>query len=169
MSGRLLLRPWAASDAGPLIESFRDPELVRWTAFHVPDAAAAAAWLAVQREGWAAGTRFSLVVEEMGDDGTPLLVGNVALKAARFPDGVGEVGFWTAPWARGRGVAPAAVIALSSWAFETFPLTHLELRHHLANTASCRVALRAGFDEFSEHREGDETGHVHVLKQGSRA
>jgi RimJ/RimL family protein N-acetyltransferase len=64
-------------------------------------------------------------------------------------------------------VAPAAVIALSQWAFATFPLQRLELRHHSLNPASCRVAVKAGYTEFTELREGDQTGHVHSRSQES--
>jgi len=33
-------------------------------------------------------------------------------------DAKAEVGYWVAPWARGRGVAAAAVEAATGWAFE---------------------------------------------------
>lgn len=158
----LRLRPWEAADAVPLIEAYRDPELLRWTHFHVDGPAAADEWLAYQRRGWAAGERFSLVVEEVGETGA-VFVGNVALKTARLAQGVSEVGYWTAPWARGRGVASAAVIALSRWAFATFELERLELRHQLDNEASCRVAVRAGFRARTTVGQGSEVGHVHSL------
>lgn len=159
---RLQLRPWEDTDAAPLIAAYRDPELLRWTHFHVDDAADAAEWLAYQRRGWDAGERFSLVVEEVSG-AEPVFAGNVALKTKRLPEGVSEIGYWTAPWARGRGVASAAVIALSRWAFATFEVERLELRHVLANQASCRVAARAGFRTCSEVRESSEVGHVHTL------
>ncbi|MEU5935544.1 GNAT family protein [Micromonospora sp. NPDC047187] len=57
-----------------------------------------------------------------------------------------EVGYWTASWARGRGVAPRAVLALSRWAFDRFPeVARLDLLHQVDNVASCRVAQKCGF------------------------
>jgi RimJ/RimL family protein N-acetyltransferase len=159
---KLQLRPWLDADVGPLIAAYRDPELLRWTRFHVTDADSAAEWLESQRRGWAAGERFSLVVEDVSGPET-LFLGNVALKTGRLPDGLAEVGYWTAPWARRRGVASVAVTALSQWAFATFALHRLELRHLVANEASCRVATRAGFSLAAELHEDGEDGHVHAL------
>ncbi|MFC9954149.1 GNAT family N-acetyltransferase, partial [Streptomyces prasinus] len=50
----------------------------------------------------------------------------------------------------GRGVAPRALGALADWAFTAFAhegLTRLELLHQVDNTASCRVAEKAGFTQ----------------------
>jgi [ribosomal protein S5]-alanine N-acetyltransferase len=49
-----------------------------------------------------------------------------------------------APAARGKGVAPRAVDAMASWAFEA-GFYRLALAHSTVNTASCRVAEKAGF------------------------
>src|SRR5207247_8783061 len=56
-----------------------------------------------------------------------------------------EIGFWTAPWARGRGVAVAATRAVASWAFAYFGLDRLTWLAELGNHASRLVARRAGF------------------------
>ena len=56
----------------------------------------------------------------------------------------GEIGYWTAPWARGRGVATRAATALSDAAFAA-GLSRVELLAEMENPASQRVALRAGF------------------------
>lgn len=57
----------------------------------------------------------------------------------------GMIGYWTAPWARGQGVAPDAVAAISRWTFDAVGLHRLELSHAVENIASCRVAVKAGF------------------------
>ncbi|HEY3563086.1 MAG TPA: GNAT family N-acetyltransferase [Kribbella sp.] len=60
-------------------------------------------------------------------------------------DGTAEVGYWTAPAARGRGIAPAAVRAICRWAFEERGLDLIEWRAEIGNFASRRVAEKAGF------------------------
>ena len=60
-------------------------------------------------------------------------------------DGVGEIGYWVAPWARRRGVAGAALGLLSGWAIGHLGLERLQLKADLRNEASQAVAIRAGF------------------------
>ena len=60
--------------------------------------------------------------------------------------GVGAVGYWTARWARNRGVATQALEMMSEWAINTLGLTTLDLVTLLGNMASERVAQKAGFD-----------------------
>jgi len=55
-----------------------------------------------------------------------------------------ELGYWVGPWARRRGVATAAVRALSADAFRT-GTARLEVLTHWENAASQRVAMAAGF------------------------
>ena len=59
--------------------------------------------------------------------------------------GGSDVGYWVAPWARGRGIATRALRLVCAWAFDTSPVGSLELETHPENTASRRVAERAGF------------------------
>lgn len=83
-----------------------------------------------------------------GEPGTSRLVANVVLKRADPRGRFAEVGYWTAAYARGRGVAPRALEALTGWAFGTFAadgLERLELLHQVDNPASCRVAEKAGY------------------------
>jgi hypothetical protein len=71
--------------------------------------------------------------------------------------------------ARGHGIAPAAVRAVTDWVFDTFARTSLRqvmLVHDVGNPASCRVADKAGypFRELSlanpPHWFTD--GHIHL-------
>jgi RimJ/RimL family protein N-acetyltransferase len=55
-----------------------------------------------------------------------------------------EIGYWIGPWARGQGLAAAAVRALAEHAFRT-GMARIELLTHRENTASQRVALATGF------------------------
>lgn len=136
-------------DVSSLVEAYRDPVLRRWTGSAVEDHADAVRWVREQERGWAAGERYGFAVLETRSSGDGSLVGNVVLKDVAPGGPSAEVGYWTAAHARGRGVAPRALEALTSWAFDTFGaggLGRLELLHQVDNAASCRVAKKSGYD-----------------------
>ncbi|MFJ4096545.1 GNAT family N-acetyltransferase [Kitasatospora sp. NPDC089913] len=145
----LLLRPWRNEDAPALVEVYRDPVLRRWTTSVVDDEADALRWVGTQQEAWAAGHRFAFAVLEAlpgAEPGPPL--GNLVLKRVSPGGHTAEVGYWTSAPARGRGIAPRALEALTGWAFDTLGptgLQRLELLHQVDNTASCRVAEKSRY------------------------
>ena len=146
----LVLRPWRMDDVAPLVEVCRDPVLRRWTSHVVESDADGARWVETQQRGWAAGNRFGFAVLEAqtGPD-REQLVGNVVLKDVAAGKPTAEVGYWTAAHARGRGVATRALEVLSDWALRTFEadgLECLQLLHQVDNLASCRVAVKSGYD-----------------------
>ncbi|MDX2592012.1 GNAT family N-acetyltransferase [Streptomyces sp. WI03-4A] len=145
----LVLRPWCTEDAAALVEVSRDPALRRWTSLAVENEADALRWVRGQERGWAAGDRFSFAVVEK-QPGLPdgRLMGHVVLKEVALGKPSAEVGYWTAAHARGRGVAPRALQALTTWAFDGLragTLEHLELLHQAGNAASCRVADKSRY------------------------
>jgi RimJ/RimL family protein N-acetyltransferase len=172
----LFLRPWNADDVEPLVEVYRDPTLRRWTSLHVESTEDAVRWLDVQKRGWETGARLSFAVhEDQSDTGESRLAGNMALKRADPHSGSAEVGYWTAPHARGRGVAPRALEALTVWAFDTFAvegLERLELLHQVDNHASCRVAEKARYQFHqvlpAQPPSFPRDGHVHIRQAGTR-
>ncbi|WP_329183483.1 GNAT family protein [Actinacidiphila glaucinigra] len=66
---------------------------------------------------------------------------------------------WVSPWARGRGIAAEATRALATWLLADQGFQRLELRAATGNTASQRVAAKAGL-----RREGvlRDAGFVHT-------
>lgn len=168
-AGPLLLRPWRAEDVPALLEAYDDPVMRQWVRLPVSTPEEAARWLESQDEGWRSGTRFSFAVIDTGRGGE--LVGNLALKRPDPDAERAEVGYWTAARARGRGVAPRALEALTAWAFTSFAdegLVRLELLHQVDNVASCRVAEKAGY-AFAEllsalPPEFPLEGHLHVRR-----
>lgn len=77
-------------------------------------------------------------------------LGNIAL----HHDGrAGEVSYWVAAGARGRGVAARALALFSAWSFQAVGLEELWLRTYRENVASQRAALRAGYQRAPE-RDG---------------
>jgi RimJ/RimL family protein N-acetyltransferase len=62
----------------------------------------------------------------------------------------GEIGYWVAREARGRGVATRAVRLVRDWAAAELGLTTIEIEVHEDNLASQAVARAAGFVEDDE-------------------
>lgn len=170
----LLLRPWRPADAAELVELYRDESLRRWTSRAIDDVAGARRWVGENQRGWAAGDRCTFAVVEPGAAGQPdRLLGHIALNEVRPGGASAMVGYWTAAHARGRGVAPRALLALTDWAFTTFAdqgLTRLELLHQEDNTASCRVADKCGYELAGLLPPAPpaypRTGHLHVRSRG---
>lgn len=164
-AGQLTLRPWEEGDAAALLVAHRDPVLLRRLVTPLRTGAEAVDWLRECAEGWASGTRCSFAVWE-----GVALAGCVVLKSGgRRAEDTAEVGYWTAAPARGRGVAPRAVEAVTAWALaapRAVPLARIELLHDLDNAASCRVAVKCGFRmeaELPPHPpKWPEPGHLHV-------
>ncbi|MET9438384.1 GNAT family N-acetyltransferase [Streptomyces sp. NPDC006551] len=146
----LVLRPWRMQDVPALVEAYRDPALRHWTSSSVENDADAVRWVRAQQRGWAVGDRFGFAVLEAQPDSTHgQLVGNVVLKEVASGKPSAGVGYWTAAHARGRGVAPRALEALTGWAFDTLGvggLKRLELLHQVDNSASCRVAQKSRYE-----------------------
>ncbi|MER7169239.1 GNAT family protein [Micromonospora sp. NPDC000207] len=80
----------------------------------------------------------------MTRDGGEVL-GRIALNGMNLDDGVAGCSYWVLPAARGAGVAPRALTALSTWALGEAGFHRLHLDHSTRNHNSCRVALKAGF------------------------
>jgi RimJ/RimL family protein N-acetyltransferase len=140
----LVLRPWRQDDVPALVQACRDPEIQRWTL--VPDGYTeqlGREFVAYTDQAREAGTSVELAVTGAGDGE---LLGSVGLVDIALDHERADIGYWTAPHARGRGVASGAVRLLSGWAFDTLPVTRLQLMPFAANEASQRVAERAGYE-----------------------
>ncbi|MGW8330084.1 GNAT family N-acetyltransferase [Streptomyces sp. NPDC055897] len=102
-----------------------------------------------------------------------IVLGNISLRwtEATGPE-LAEVGYWVMAHARGQGVAPRAVEALSTWAFEAFAsdgLRRIQLIHQVDNLASCRVAAKTGY-RFERILPAEppypRDGHLHLREAG---
>jgi RimJ/RimL family protein N-acetyltransferase len=162
--GDLRLRSWSVDDSDAVLAAMQDPEVRIWNGFEgdlsLEDVGV---WL-TRRMNWSSGDHASwAVVEAAGDQ----LVGSVSLHHIDADQGDAEIGYWTAPAARGRGVASAVVDAVCRWAFETLPIDRIELCHAVENEASGRVAEKAGFQQEGRLRKsfryGDGVKHDELL------
>jgi RimJ/RimL family protein N-acetyltransferase len=143
-AGRLHLRPFAERDIDAVYACCQDPDIQRWTTVPVPyDHAHAQGYVeANTADGWRAGTGHALAVVDSVSDA---LLASIGLAPIHGEEGVAEVGYWTAPDARGKGVATQATQIVARWACAELGLGRLEWLAEVGNTASRRVAEKAGF------------------------
>jgi RimJ/RimL family protein N-acetyltransferase len=153
---RLVLRPYRLEDAAAVHRACQDPDILRWiSALPLPytdDAAREWAGVTAPRdraEGRALPTVVEVGGEFMGACGIHFVPGRLGP----------EIGYWTAPWARGRGYAAEAACGLADWGLRLgAPRVHLYA--DVRNTASQAVARRAGFTQEGvvrsclEYRDG---------------
>ncbi|GAB3799450.1 GNAT family N-acetyltransferase [Micromonospora zhanjiangensis] len=142
--GDLLLRPWRSGDADAVHRACQDPAIQRWTSVpspYLPEHATGFV-TGIAPAAWAAGTGAPFAV---CDAGTGELLGSCGLVSIDRALDSAEVGYWTAPWARGRGVAVRATRAVARWAFDQLGMRRIVWQAEVGNHASRLVALRAGF------------------------
>jgi RimJ/RimL family protein N-acetyltransferase len=185
----LRVRPWLAADMPDLLAAMAREYPARGLWSH-PDVDVpgpqpwtgprneeeATLWLCGQDRGWEGGDWLTFAVLDAAQN---TVVGHVALKNRDGGEvGIGErgeIGFWTAADARGRGIAPAAVRAVTDWAFSSFGAERLPgimLVHDVDNPAPCRVAVKSGypFHELSPAHPPYwfTDGHIHLGEATAR-
>lgn len=170
--GELVLRPWLRRDAPEVYLAFQDPAIQRWHARTAESVAEAQDWVEVWSRTWGVGTDANWAV---ADGRTGHIVGRASLRSMLPAQGSAEIAYWVMPSARGRGIAPRAVAALTAWAFDEIGFHRLELRHSVHNPQSCRVAIKSGFAlegvnrSATLHADGWHDMHMHARVSGDGA
>jgi RimJ/RimL family protein N-acetyltransferase len=157
--GTILLRPFVPDDVAPVASACRDPEMVRFIP-GFPDPYTdddARAYIALSSDRLRDGRGYPFAIVDVAADE---LVGAIDLRAP--DDGTSDVGYWVAPWARGRGVATRALALVSRWALAELEVERLWLTTAPDNLASQRVAEKCGFT-----REGVLRAHLR-FREGRR-
>jgi RimJ/RimL family protein N-acetyltransferase len=151
IAGDLLIRTWQPDDAEAVHRACQDPDIQRWTMVPSPYSRIEAERFVGEfaPEAWAARTGAPLGVFDLASGA---LLGSHGLGSINRSRNSAELGYWTAPWARGRGVALAATRAVATWAFTQLRLDRLTWSAEIGNQASRLVALRAGFHVDGEQR-----------------
>jgi RimJ/RimL family protein N-acetyltransferase len=139
----LLVRPWRAEDADAVYRACQDPEIQRWTGVPVPYEMAHAVGFVttLTQVRWAdrSGATFGVFDAASGE-----LLGSVGLVNVNLAGKVAEIGYWTAPGGRSRGVATRAGRAVATFATDLLGIERLIWRADVGNHASRLVALRIG-------------------------
>ena len=181
----LCLRPWLLADMPGLLAATAEEYPNNGLGSH-PDlnylfqhrrsgprnAVEAERWLSGQGRGWDHGDWLTFAVTDASQGKA---VGHVGLwnrDGGQVGLGEqGEIGYWMAADFRGRGIAPAAVRAVTGWAFDHFGadgLPCIMLVHDLDNPASCRVAAKSGYPFERLSRANPPLwftdGHIHVAE-----
>jgi len=138
LTPRLTLRPPCAADAAAIVRELGKFDVSRWTGRvpHPYGPADAEAFLAHCRELPAR----ALVLAVTRDDA---LIGVIGVEH-------GELGYWLAESAWGRGYGKEAAQAIVDHAFDVLGLEELVASYHLGNAASRRILLGLGFVETGE-------------------
>ncbi|MGX6601967.1 GNAT family N-acetyltransferase [Micromonosporaceae bacterium Da 78-11] len=144
------LRAYRPDDAGAVAAGYDDPLSHRFLPVPSPYTRKHAEQFVT--EGVAAVLADGGVACAIVDPHTDELLGGIGLDRVSRARGQAEIGYWVGPWARHRGVATAAVRALSTHAFGT-GLRRLELLTHGENPVSQRVAFAAGYQREGVRRE----------------
>ncbi|GAA1020457.1 hypothetical protein Aple_088840 [Acrocarpospora pleiomorpha] len=141
-AGPVNLRPPVDADMDAVARACADPEIARFIPLiPVPYTRADALFWKnkLAEHAWAEdGADFV-----MADPATDEPQGVIGVKP---PDRFGnvEVGYWVAPWARGKGIATAATRAVSAWRFAQ-GAQRLDLLADIENLGSQKVAMASGF------------------------
>lgn len=136
------LRAFVEADEPDLVAAFADAAIATWN----PGPPEGARAYLAERNDWSGDTHASWAVAAPATGSEPgRLLGSVSLHKIDHGQGDGEVGYWVAPWARGRGVGAAAAAAAADYGFARLGLHRVHLFHAVENQASCLVATRAGF------------------------
>lgn len=134
--GAVLLRPLTPDDVPAITAHCQDPEIPRWTLVPSP-------YERRHAEEFLASGEWALAVC-LASDGDSLL-GCIGVPRVDEAAATAEVGYWIAAAARGRGLAPAALRLVTAWLVQHAGFRRVELSIFPGNSASERVAAKAGF------------------------
>jgi len=154
--GPVVLREFSAADL-PMVQEMSADPYVPLIGTLPPNASPqeALAYIDRQRGRLAEGAGFSFVIAEAG---TGRGVGGIGLWLAGLDQGRATAGYSVLPIARRRGLAAAALTALTSFAWTIPQLHRIELYIEPWNVGSVRTAERAGFEREGLLRSHQEIG-----------
>ncbi len=143
------LRRVEAKDLDEMVIGANDPLNQEWIRKLAPpfDSGSAQTYLDGYEEGMASGTAVHWAMADPQDDG---FLGVMSVLRIARPQG--EIGYWSHPRARGRGVVTQATRLAIKHAFEELRLERLCLYAATPNVASGKVATRAGFTRVGTER-----------------
>ncbi|MET7801662.1 GNAT family N-acetyltransferase [Streptomyces decoyicus] len=140
---RLVLRPFDESDVPALADMMADELVTAWTTIPHP-------YTTDEARAWATGKAAAVRTEGRGialavtEFLTQRLVGTIHVDHTDWRVLSTEIGYVTAPWARGEGYASESVLAVAQWLFHDQKFERVELRTAADNTASQQVAQKIG-------------------------
>ena len=141
--GVVLLRPWRPEDTEEVFRACQDPDLQHFTQVPVPYLLEhAVGFVADAPRQWADGTGAQFAVT---DPTTGQLLGCMGLLEADRDRGQIGPGYWTAPWARSRGLTRRALRLATGWALSDGGFDVVVLEVELDNPRSMAVVRSVGY------------------------
>lgn len=138
VTDRIVLRTFRPDDFDIANEVGEEPSTAQWVnPLPASDAAGVVRFNESERRR---GRMLDLVI---ADRVTDAYLGEILLLSREWQ--AAELAYLVAPFARGRGIATEALKLLSQWAFDHLRLERLQLRADPNNSASLRVAEKAGY------------------------
>lgn len=141
--GVIRLRLRSDADIPAIVEACQDPGITAYTRapddYELKDAEEFAARVDGEMER---GESLSLIVADVETDE---LIGSIGFFEYVHDEGRLELGYWAAPWARGRGVMTRAIPMLCRYLFEEFPIERIQAGIEPSNEASQALIERVGF------------------------
>ena len=154
-SGTILLRQFTEEDAHLATEMGADPYIPLIGSLPpFPTDQQADEWIARQRSRYDEGIGLSFAIAEVD---TGAAVGAIGLWLRHLAAGRATIGYAVSPAHRGRGIAAAALTALTGFAWTVPELHRIELYVEPWNTASQHVAEAADY-----HKEGLLRAHTEI-------
>jgi len=138
----VVLRPFSLADVDRVTLACQDADIQRFTTVPSPYRDAdAREWISGHEAERGARTRLTMAITD-GDDA---VLGSIGFVTFDWSNDAAEIGYWVAPWGRGRHAAARATRLLAGWGFRELGLVRVELRISTHNRPSQRAAERAGF------------------------
>jgi RimJ/RimL family protein N-acetyltransferase len=147
-------------DADGLVIACGDPETTRWTTILGGyNHERALGFINEYAPGWwQRGQGGCWVITDAEDTYS----GQIDLRIFESDPKIADVGFLTAPHARGRGYMTAALRVVAEYGLRELGLQRVEWKAHVGNVASRLVAERAGFQYEGVMRNGCKKGDTYV-------
>ncbi len=140
----VLIRPYTETDAHDLYLAVQESyaEISPWMVWCQPDYSLdhAISWIHSTIAARENGTSYEFAV--LDEHGT--LCGACGINHINTVDRFANLGYWIRTSKSGRGITPAAVLAVAEWTFANTDLHRLEIVTAVGNTKSQRVAEKVG-------------------------